>query len=630
MGYILVTARKRGNPVVTWNTSLRIEGKATPVRTTTYLGLLDGSGTKLVRSSDIKELSPEILAGLEKKYLGLSAEAAAPRGRKAVLLRRMRLDDLAETRIETVGTYRILRGLAEACGFFQSLHAAFMEDGDAVFALMCQRLDSRMQGYLFRDWSEDTPFALARLSMSPKAVGSLLCRIENRRLAFCQAWYKACGSPRELVGASTHFCTCGRTGGGRECEEYGWDHRQEAGRRQVNVMSLVARSGRLPVMYRAYPGSINNISTFTETEEEMKAVGGDASILYVPDSGYFSSLDMRLMVKNGHDFVMEVKWDTQTLAILAAKRGALMGPGEYVKHGSYTYRSEPCAYSLFDRSAGGRKATISGYIFYSELEAGQLRNSLRTTAMLWQKAFRRYDFESAAQAQEWLDTCTDGFGKYLRLAGVHPALDTELDNSRIAKDTERFGFHVAVTTVKDMAAADIMEICHGRDPVEKLWRTMKSDLDAKALMTKIDPATQGQIFIVWGAAILYRLLADALERAGLDMTVDEALLTMRKIRMMCMKDRIIAQTPPRKAKDIVVGLGLERDFPEYAECLRSCLEERERLGKAQEGRRHRGRPPKFKLKTSQRKTTLGQNAVEEEKLRKKAATPRRTGRPPIK
>ena len=63
------------------------------------------------------------------------------------------------------------------------------------------------------------------------------------------------------------------------------------------------------------------------------------------------------------------------------------------------------------------------------------------------------------------------------------------------------------------------------------------------------------------------------------MTVNEALLTMRKIRMMCMKDRIIAQTPPRKAKDIVVGLGLEKVFPEYAECLRSCLEERERLRK---------------------------------------------------
>ena len=83
MGYILVTSRKHGNPVVTWNTSHRVDGKATPVRTATYLGLLDGSGTKLVRSADMKELSPEILDGLEKKGIGMSSEAADPRGRKA-------------------------------------------------------------------------------------------------------------------------------------------------------------------------------------------------------------------------------------------------------------------------------------------------------------------------------------------------------------------------------------------------------------------------------------------------------------------------------------------------------------------------------------------------------------------
>ena len=43
---------------------------------------------------------------------------------------------------------------------------------------------------------------------------------------------------------------------------------------------------------------------------------------------------------------------------------------------------------------------------------------------------------------------------------------------------------------------------------------MKSDIDAKALMTRMAPATQGQIFIVWDAAVLHRLLADALERAS--------------------------------------------------------------------------------------------------------------------
>ena len=627
MGYILVTARKRGNAIVTWNTSRRVEGKSSPRRDSTYLGLLDDSGTRLVKSAELKELAPEILEGLEKKHLGIAADVAPRRGRRAVLLRHTLLSELAETRIETVGTYRILRGLATASGFLQSLRLAFMEDSDAVFALMCQRLDSRMQGYLFRDWSEDTPFDLVRLSMSPKAVSALLCRIECRRLAFCQAWYKACGRPRALLEDSTHFCTWACAGGGRECEEYGWDHHQEAGRRQINLMSLVARESRLPVMYRAYPGSINDISTFTETNEEMAVIDGDASILYVSDSGYFSSLNMRLMVKGGHDFVMEAKWDTQTLAVLSAKRCALKEPGEYMRHGSYTYRSEPCTYILHDRSAGGRRTTAYGFIFYSALEAEQLRNSLLSTVMLWQKAFRRYDFADAAQAQEWLDTCTNGHGKYLRLKGVHPALDTELDSSRLETDTERFGFHVVVTSVKSMTAAELMEVCHGRDPVEKLWRTMKTDLDAKALMTRIDPATQGQIFIVWGAAILYRLLADALERAGLDMTVNEAILTMRKIRMLCMKDRAIAQTPPRKAKGVIVSLELEKEFPEYSDCLRSSLEERERMRRTREGLPRRGRPPKFRLKANGADTPEDRKSDKEERQRQTAALPRRRGRP---
>lgn len=631
MGYILVTARKHGSAIVTWNTSRRVEGKVTPVREATYLGLLDASGTKLIKSAALGQLSGEMLEGLAKKNLSLSSESAPHRGRKALLLHRTLISELAEARIESVGTYRILRGLAEGNGFYQSLRSAYMEDCDAIFALMCQRLDSRLQSYLFRDWAEDTPFELVRLSMSPKVISALLCRIENQRLAFCKAWYKACGSPRELIEDSTHFCTWAQTGGGRECEEYGWDHHQEAGKRQINVMSLVARMSRLPVMYRAYPGSINDISTFTETQEEMEVIDSEARILYVSDCGYFSSLNMRLMVKNEHDFVMEAKWDTQTLAILAAKREVLMNPGEYVRHGSFAYRSEPCTYVLHDKKAGGRKTTIYGYIFYSGLEAEQLRNSLLSTVILWQKAFRRYDFEDMAQAQEWLDTCTNGFGSYLKLKGEMPNPDTVLDNAKIEADTARFGFHVVVTTVGGMTAAEVMETCHGRDPVEKLWRTMKSGLDAKSLMTKIDPTTQGQIFIVWGAAVLHRMLADALENAGLDMTVNEALIAMRKIRMMCMKDRTVAQTPPRKAKDIIVGLELEKAFPEYSESLASQIQERERAKEAQSGQRRKGRPAKFKLKTS-RTIAPNEKKVEEteEKMRQAVAIPRRRGRPPKK
>ena len=632
MGYIVITPRKKGLPVVSWNVSRRVDGKRHPVRETRYLGLLDAGGASLVKGAGVGELPADILAGLEARGLKVSSEPAAPRGRRAMFLRRVPLDELSSARIVNVGTYRVLRGLAESCGFLRSLRSAFEGDSEAMFALMCQRLDSRMQGYLFRDWAEDTPFdELVRLSMSPKAVSALLGRIEGRRLAFAREWYAACGRPRELIEDSTHFCTCAQAGGGRECEEYSWDHHQEAGRRQINVMSLVAMGSRLPIMYRAYPGSINDISTFTETSEEMKVVDGEASILYVSDCGYFSALNMLLMAREGHGFVMEAKWDAQTLAVLKASRAALQGPGDYVRHGSYTYRCEPCTYALHDKRRGGGRRDIFGFIYYSGLEAEQLRNGLLTTALLWKKAFARYDFDDDAQAREWLDTCTGGYGRFLKLDGIHPRLDVKVDSGRIESESERFGFHVILTTQQDMSASELLETCHGRDPVEKLWRTMKSGLGARTLMTKLDATTQGQIFIVWGAAVLHRLLSRAIEDAALPMTVNEVLLTVRKIRMTCMKERKIAHTMPRKAKDVVVGFGLEREFPEYAGQMEQLVADRERRRNQQDGKKNRGRPPKFRLKGGvQPAPKEAKQEKKEQKHLEASAKPRGRGRPPKK
>ena len=104
---------------------------------------------------------------------------------------------------------------------------------------------------------------------------------------------------------------------------------------------------------------------------------------------------------------------------------------------------------------------------------------------------------------------------------------------------------------------------------------------------------------------------------------------MRKIRMMCMKDRAIARTPPRKAKDIIVGLELEKEFPGYSDCLRSSLEERERTRRSRTGLPHKGRPPKFRLKVNGAETPQARKSEDkEERQRQATVLPRRRGRPP--
>jgi transposase len=117
-------------------------------------------------------------------------------------------------------------------------------------------------------------------------------------------------------------------------------------------MSLVSKANGLPVMYRAYPGSINDVSTFMETASEMEVVGPDVMREFVSDSGYFANFNMARLIGRGDDFTIEGKWNKQTLLILEEKRQLLASHGEYVTHGSYAYRYEPCEYKVFSKEAG--------------------------------------------------------------------------------------------------------------------------------------------------------------------------------------------------------------------------------------------------------------------------------------
>ena len=281
-GYIAITVQGNERRVA-WKHSFREAGKSTPCSSSLHLGVLAPGGSELLRCRRRRpeEFTTEILDALSRKGIARGERVADTVGRKPTVLTRITVRELASSQVVMVGVYRVLRHLAVESGLLSSLVSAFGDDAEAVFALACHRLDSRQGVYLAQDWAEQTPFRNAVVHLSPSSAGRLLAGVAGRRLAFFKAWYSACGRPQTLIEDSTHFCTRAGDRSRREAEEHGWEHHQEDGLRQINVMSLVARPSRLPVMYRAYFGSINDISTFTETSEEMEVVGEGVSREYI-------------------------------------------------------------------------------------------------------------------------------------------------------------------------------------------------------------------------------------------------------------------------------------------------------------------------------------------------------------
>jgi len=593
-GYIAIT--EQGNERrVSWKRSYREPGKGTPRSSALHLGVLAPGGSELLRCRRRRpeDFTPEILDALSRKGIVLGERVADIVGRKPTVLTRITVGELASSQVVMVGVYRVLRHLAAESGLLASLKSAFGDDAEAVFALACHRLDSRQGVYLTQDWAEQTPFRNAVVHLSPSSAGRLLAGVAGRRLAFFKAWYSACGRPRELIEDSRHFCTRAGDRSRREAEEHGWEHHQEDGLRQINVMSLVARQTRLPVMYRAYYGSINDISTFTETAEEMEVVGGGVSREYISDCGYFSDFNLGLMLRKGDDFTIEAKWNNRTERIWEEHRAGLEGHGETVRHGGLVYRHEPCEYILPEADCPGPRGRVAGHVYYCALEHSRAWNALRIDLADCREKFSRYEFRDAAQAREWLDTCTGGLGKYLRVVGDGD-FSLRIDDGRVDADTEKAGFHIILSTVPGRGAAETMEAIHGRDPVEKLWHEMKSELGARRLGTKMDDTTQGEVFIVWCAAVLRRLLAGRMRDCKVGMTMAELLLALRKVAVLVTDRRVSPTTLTRRSKDAIAGLRLESLFGEFEANLSSTVEARAR--RENPNKKHPGRPPKYKLK----------------------------------
>ena len=600
MSYIMITTQKNQTRV-SWNTSKRVEGKKYPIKESVHLGELTDDNKELLLSPDLKlTITEEIINKLKEKNINFYGNYNNGRGRQAIYLTKTKVEDVENMKDEVVGTYRLLHGLAQEHGFIDALNHAFGKDSESIFALMCQRLDDKMNSYLAKDWGEETEFEVTTLSLSPKSVSNLLKRIEPYRLVFAKKWFENCGSPKNVIEDSTHFCTRASESSLREMEEFGWDHHKEEGLRQFNLMSLIATDLNLPIMYRAYNGSITDISTLTDTSAEMDIIGSDTKLNYITDCGYFSEFNLRYIINRGEGFLMEAKWQNETERLLTEYRAKLTEPGEFIQHGKYVYRWEKCIFNLYktENNKTVKDIALDAFILYSELEKSERTNSLYSQLNIIINNFGKYDFRDKEHAQEWLDTSCSGFGKFFSLEqeeNKEPVI--KINRQKVEELVSHYGVHTLVMHGFNIDVATAMKMNHGRDPIEKLWKTMKGTLNSNTLCTKLDETTLGKIFIVWGAAVLHSMVNNLLKKNNKNkLTVDEFLKNIRKIKIAKIGKHNIHRRPPAKAIDAVVDNELERFFLEFKKHFKAKIDIREERKKKELSANNQGRPPRFPLK----------------------------------
>jgi len=118
-------------------------------------------------------------------------------------------------------------------------------------------------------------------------------------------------------------------------------------------------------------------------------------------------------------------------------------------------------------------------------------------------------------------------------------LRIEKDIKQIKKELNKSGCFMLTTNDKELDKRDVLKYYRSKDLVEKVFDSVKNEMDTKRLHTHKQSSTEGKIFIKFISAILYSIIGKKMEEKELykAMSIKELIYEMQKIKITVLDDK---------------------------------------------------------------------------------------------
>jgi len=439
--------------------------------------------------------------------------------------------------VATVGDAHVLLHLARETGLAGRVQQAFgAEDGQALLGVALHQAAEGRAVYLAGDWLEEreVPAAMRGELLQTDRVYGLIAAAGSHTAAqeqFFRGWIEVSGRPAALIYDITSISTYARD---LELAEWGYNRDGES-LPQINL-ALVSdsRCGR-PLWYRPLPGSIPDVSTLKLTGELLTDLGlKDFS--FSLDRGFYSQANVRAMLQEGIGFTIGVPFSVAQARALVQRHRAALGSTKrsfpfhdhIMRHVRDTWRVKG------DR---GRPRELHAHLFFEPARHAESVTRTETAVFALEAKAAAETFLSRREAWEWLN---ENAGALRSCLAVRPAAEgrwrIERKARAVALATSPMGFALVLTSHRDSAPEEVFDRYRGRDRVEKLLDTLKSDDGQHRLRTGNDRSAAGRLFVAFLALVLHSELERRMRDAGLlrKMSVPQFLAQMRKIKSVRM------------------------------------------------------------------------------------------------
>lgn len=560
MAYIIRQENVRGGTDIYYASSHRVTGKKFPVQTRKYLGKLDKETIGIIKNRKLSNLTSEELDALEKAGINFDGRECPPPGRRPKKAGSIPLHIMRQWHSLEFGRVVVLRMLSGQNGLLSALEKAFGRE-NALQVLAAGIFECTEASALYRaeNWIQETILAEEGLSFSKSGLDRLVETLgadESARSVFFKEWIKERRYPKALIHDTTSISSYAEK---ISMIEYGYNRDREK-LPQLNFALVYTAKEQLPLVYRAIPGSIPDVSTLTGTSNLLMEYGLE-HFSYALDRGFYSKANLLEMLGGKIQFTIGAPLflaDMRKLLDKHLKNLEKIENGLLVGDKPYRYVND--IFLIKEEERRGRSHKLGAHLYMNLRKRSQMIQDLDTLLLSLQKQFKREVFKSREEALEWCESNFSSAKDLYVLNGCRKdKLKLSISEKAYAEKIRNFGIFIILNSDPKADGVTTLYNNRHRDAVEKLFDILKNSTPNKRLHVASDTKAHGKMFLGFIAVILHTSMENLLRKNDMlnTVTVNQAFDLLRKVRVGISPDgRKTLLEIPKKTRKLLEGLDL--------------------------------------------------------------------------
>lgn len=456
------------------------------------------------------------------------------------------------------GDVMALLEIVDQTHLLQTLYDNYHQrEADLLSSLAIYRILKGSSFSAFKTWYETT-YLTERLEInnpSSQNISRILSDIGSDEGSLQRFFYKWCqihGEDSSLVYDITSFSSYSSL---IELLEYGYN-RDGENLPQINLGLVASMDSRLPLFYRIYPGSINDVTTLKNLIVFASSMG-ISDTLFIMDRGFYSQTNIHELCDSGLKFVIPMPFSTRVAQNIISATNKMISSPENAR----SFNDKIIYVLSGDVEIGTHK--IPYYLYYDEERRAREVNSFyRRLIGIEEKLNGRpiRDWENAdSVVSDVAGVLKNCFSWKIKSGRIY----LKRKNKAISRYVNRMGKLILLHN-SELSWDEALSYTKSRDVVERMFRIVKNDLSGLPLRVHKEDTLRGYLFVIFLSLVIYFELLNRMKDSDLQKkySVETLLIELGKLRMVKLlnEDEMLTEIT-KKQRNIIKKMKLNNMMP---------------------------------------------------------------------